>query len=63
MSARCRTTGYSILESEVELTVVVQWRLEDASIMVRDAYGETVDNVSLAAAGGGISSLVGDNDG
>lgn len=67
MSTRRFATAISIPESEVEPTCVLRWQghgclgFEDSSIMVRDAYGDTVDDDALVIAGRGVFSLVYDD--
>lgn len=60
--------GNSIPGSDIEPTRDVCWQnrgflgLEGASTMVREAYGNTVDDAALMGADSGVSGLIEDDD-
>lgn len=68
MSGRRASSGNVIPGSEVELLRAVRWHgpgspgFESASNLVRDTYGNTVDDVALDVAGSSVSGLVDDNE-
>lgn len=51
MSARCDAAGNALVESEVELMLAVRWQghgslgFERTSTLLRDKYGDTVNDV------------------